>query len=137
MKSNMSAQDKDKSFSPDRGLYDVKMVRKKFVKQLVVFLCNTADEPLCLVKTQNLLDITTETYPYTMLFERIIKTENLTLENVTLEQNQPIGKLDEIVLHEHFNIENDSESYHLRNFEANFDSSVLSKLIVFFKQAKE
>ena len=137
MRSNFTQAQKDKYFVPDRDLYDATLVRSKQVKQLVVVLCNTADEPLCIVRASNISDTTTETYPYRMSLDRKIKVENVILENASLASQSLIGRLEEVVIDEVFTVHQDVESYHLRNFDANFDSASLSKLVVFFKQAKE
>ena len=136
-RSDFSQEKKEKFFTPDRGLFDVKITRSKAIKKLVAVLCDTTEEPMCIVRLSNLLDRTVETYPYNMVIDHTVKAEKIVFHDVDSqkENEKIIGKLDEAVMTEYFNVWNDDESYHLRNFEADFSSGLLLKLVMYAKEA--
>jgi hypothetical protein len=99
----------------------------------VAVLCDTADEPMCIIRLDNILDKTTETYPFNMVIDHTVKAEKLVFQDIDSqsESDKVIGRIDEVVMSEFFNVWNDAESYHLRNFEADCSSHLLSKLLVY------
>ena len=126
---NFSQEEKNRFIKPDREYFDITLIRMKTYKNIMVVVCNTLSEPLCIVNITNIIDKTTECYPFQMNLERIVKAEGIQIQSIDDVNNyKEIGHLDEFVLKEKFTIWNDSESYHLRNFEAKLSTELLGKL---------
>lgn len=126
---NLPESEKREFINSDRDYFDINLIRGKTYKNIMIVVCNTMDEPLCIVTAANIIDKTTECYPFTMKLERILKAENIHIQNLEdSSTDKEIGHLDEFVLKEKFTIWNDAESYHLRNFEAKLSTELLSKL---------
>ena len=86
------------------------IVRSKTVKKCVAVLCDTADEPMCIIRLDNILDKTTETYPFNMVIDHTVKAEKLVFQDIDSqsESDKVIGRIDEVVMSEFFNVWNDA-----------------------------
>ena len=136
---NLTDEERIKYYKPDRDLYDVLVTRIKGIKKLAAVICNTQDEPLCLVQASNILDKTIEAFPYNMLFEHVVKAENIVIQDTDIspEKDSVIGKLDEVVMNEHYDVWADLESYHLRNLYMDIPCQLLAKFAAFGEKAGE
>lgn len=131
-RTTLSPQEKERFICADRDYFDIVLVRSKTYKNIMVVVCNTLDEPICIVTVGNVLDKTTECYPFSMNLERILKVEGVNIQNLEdSNTDKIIGHLDEFVLKEKFTIWNDSESYHLRNFDIKLTTELVAKLARF------
>jgi hypothetical protein len=131
-RTTLTKADKEKFICADREYFDINLVRSKTYKNIMVVVCNTLDEPICIVTINNILDKTTECYPFNMKLERILKAEGIQIQNLEdSNTDRQIGHLDEFVLEEKFTVWNDSESYHLRNFEIKLSTELVAKLTRF------
>jgi hypothetical protein len=139
LRSTLSKEEKELFFVADRGIFDVNIIRSKSVKSLILVICDTLDAPLCILRAKNILQRTTECYPYEMKFENIVKAENLILQDIdcTSENDKIIGRIDEVVTTNCYTVWNDLDSYLLRNFEASLSSELLARLYLFGIKAKE
>lgn len=97
----------------------------------MIVVCNTNEEPICIVRIGNFYKKAVETHPFNMKFEQITKVENVVIQELdsTSENDKVIGKLDEFSSHESFTVWNDFDNYHLRNLQIELSTQLLSKLI--------
>lgn len=138
-KSNFSAKEKEIYHNADRDFFDVFMVRNKTFKNIMVVICNTNEEPICIARIGNVFKKAIETHPFSMRFEQITKVENVVLQELDCQTDSDkiIGKLDEFSSHECFTIWNDFDNYHLRNLELKLSTEMLSKLVKMGLKLKE
>lgn len=128
----LNQAEKEEFIAPDREYFDIVLVRGKTYKNITVVVCNTMDEPICILTLGNIIDKTTECYPFNMKLERILKAEGINIQTLEdSDSDRQIGHLDEFVLNEKFTIWNDSESYHLRNFDIKLSTELVAKLTKF------
>lgn len=129
-KTTLSLADKKTYHNADRDYFDVVMTRIKNIKNLMVVICNTNGEPVCIARIDNVLHKVIETFPFSVKFEQLIKVENIVLQqlNCQTDKDQVIGRLDEFSSHESHNIWNDFHNYHLRNLELQLGTELFSKL---------
>ena len=139
LRSSFTDTEKEKFFTPDRGLFDVTIIRSKVINNLVVVICDTQDEPVCILRAKNIVNKTTEAYPYRMLFENIVKVEKLVLQDIDSigESDNVIGRVDEITANSTYTVWADQDTYNVRNVEANLSSEQLAKLYLFGIKAAE
>src|SRR3990167_2226559 len=135
----MSLADKIKYFNPEQGFYDVTLIREKSFSNIVIVICNTNDEPLCIVRAVNISDKITESYPFNMLYERVFRLDGIQVQDINSmgEKDRILGSLDEVVMHEVYNSQNDLESYNLRNLDLAIPIELAGKLAVFGMNTKE
>lgn len=138
-RSNLSIADKKAFHNADRDFFDVDMTRTKTFKNMMVVVCNTNEEPICIVRIGNFYKKAVETHPFSMKFEQITKIENVTLQELDCQTDQDhiIGKMDEYSSHEHFTVWNDFENHHLRNLELKLSNQMLSKMVKMALKLKE
>lgn len=139
IRSELSLADKIRYFNPEQGFYDVTLVREKSFSNIVIVICNTSDEPLCIFRAANVNDKITESYPFKMLYERVFRLDGIQIQDINSmgDKDQVLGTLDEIVMHEVYDAQNDLESYNLRNLDVALPIELAGKLAMFAMNAKE